>query len=165
MSVNRHLPHLLVLPEDDANRQLANGFHLELHSIRQVQVLDVAGGWIDVLERFKSHHVSGLERYPDRFMVLLIDFDGRTDRLKEVKTCIPEHLLDRVLVLGVWTEPERLRTALGSTCEQIGRDLANDCRARTDFVWHHALLQHNAGEIDRFRDRIWPILFGQTTSA
>jgi len=30
MSVNGHLPHVLVLPEDDANRQLANGFVLDL---------------------------------------------------------------------------------------------------------------------------------------
>ena len=45
MSVNRHKPHLLVLPEDDANRQLARGFELEL-STRQFQVLQPAGGWL-----------------------------------------------------------------------------------------------------------------------
>jgi hypothetical protein len=28
--VNRYLPHVLVLPEDDANRQIANGFVLDL---------------------------------------------------------------------------------------------------------------------------------------
>lgn len=30
MSVNKYKPHVLVLPEDDANRQLANGFLLGL---------------------------------------------------------------------------------------------------------------------------------------
>jgi hypothetical protein len=29
MSVNKYHPHVLVLPEDDANRQLANGFLLD----------------------------------------------------------------------------------------------------------------------------------------
>jgi hypothetical protein len=29
MSVNKYLPHVLVLPEDDANRQMANGFFLD----------------------------------------------------------------------------------------------------------------------------------------
>ncbi len=41
MSVNRALPHVLVLPEDDANRQIANGFLLALDSSvqRRIQVL------------------------------------------------------------------------------------------------------------------------------
>lgn len=30
MSVNRHKEHILVLPEDDANRQMANGLVLEM---------------------------------------------------------------------------------------------------------------------------------------
>jgi hypothetical protein len=30
MSINKHLPHFLVLPEDDANRQIANGFITKL---------------------------------------------------------------------------------------------------------------------------------------
>ncbi len=38
MSVNRHLPHVFVLPEDGANRQLAKGFHLEVDWTRQRQM-------------------------------------------------------------------------------------------------------------------------------
>lgn len=51
MSVNRHLPHVLVLPEDDANRQIANGFLLH-HAIgnRKIQVLEEAGGWLHAVE-------------------------------------------------------------------------------------------------------------------
>ena len=43
MSVNVYNPHVLVLPEDDANRQIANGFLLE-PSIkhRNIQVLTPA---------------------------------------------------------------------------------------------------------------------------
>ncbi|HEX4229241.1 MAG TPA: hypothetical protein VHZ07_11265 [Bryobacteraceae bacterium] len=60
MSVNKFKPHVLILPEDDANRQLANGFLLALDPIvqRNVQVLPVAGGWIEVLHCFKSDHVA-----------------------------------------------------------------------------------------------------------
>ena len=47
MSGNRSLPHVKVLPEDDANRQLANGF-LQYPCVlaRSIQVVEVAGGWL-----------------------------------------------------------------------------------------------------------------------
>ena len=78
MSVNRYLPHVLVLPEDDANRQLANGFLLDQYvSTHKIQVLPEVGGWTQVLELFLSDHVVEMDRYRGRFMVLLIDFDGR----------------------------------------------------------------------------------------
>jgi len=34
MSINKYEPHLLVLPEDDANRKIANGFILHCHNRR-----------------------------------------------------------------------------------------------------------------------------------
>jgi hypothetical protein len=43
MSVNKYLPHVLVLPEDDANRQLATGFEIEVKHTRRIQVLVEAG--------------------------------------------------------------------------------------------------------------------------
>jgi hypothetical protein len=149
-----------VLPEDDANRQLANGFHLELDPsvLNSIRVLPVAGGWTKVLDRFKSDQVGGMAAFPERFVVWLIDFDGQKDRLARAKADIPAHLQDRVFVLGVWTEPEALRAALGSY-ETIGRALAKDCREGTDTTWEHGLLRHNSGEIGRLRERIRPILF------
>src|ERR1035438_394274 len=158
MSRDKYKPHVLVLPEDDANRQLANGFLLD-HSLmpRSIQVLDVAGGWLKLLECFKADHVPEMERNPRRFMVLLIDFDKRQDRLVDAQTAIPSHLTDRVFVLGVWSEPEKLKPTLGPY-ETIGRAMAKDCREGTDAVWSHALLRHNAGEIDRLRERVRPIL-------
>ena len=140
----------MVLPEDDANRQLANGFLLDL-ATQQIQVLPVAGGWSQVLERFKSDHLSGMEAYPDRFMVLLIDFDGKADRLNRAKDIIPGHLTDRVFILGVRTEPEALRKANFGSYETIGRAMAMDCRKGTDTAWGHGLLRHNAPELDRLR--------------
>ena len=101
MSVNKYLPHLLVLPEDDANRQLANGFIQDQHLFtRRIQVLEEVGGWSEVLNRFTSDHVIEMDRYPQRFMVLLIDFDRQKDRLDKAKAAVPGHLTERVFVLG-----------------------------------------------------------------
>ena len=159
MSVNKYQPHVLVLPEDDANRQLLNGFRMDpLLSIRRIGVLPVAGGWNEVLETFDSIHVAEMERCPFRSMILLIDFDGDEDRLSRAQARIPGHLSDRVYILGAWTKPEDLKTALGSY-ETIGSAMARDCREETETTWGHALLRHNASELTRLREHVRPILF------
>lgn len=146
-----------MLPEDDANRQLANGFHLNVSEIRQMQVLDVAGGWGEVLNLFRSVHVNEMERDSYRFMILLIDFDGKPNRLEKARTFIPDHLTERVFVLGSLTDPEALRVALGPY-EDIGAALARDCRDGTDITWGHRLLIHNADEVARLRAHVRRIL-------
>jgi hypothetical protein len=122
-------------------------------------VLEEVGGWTKVLDRFKSDHVSEMRAYQHRFMVLLIDFDGRSDRLAHAKTFIPGDLTDRVFILGAWTEPEDLRRASLGSYETVGRAMAEDCREETGATWGHALLRHNAGEIARLREHVRPILF------
>jgi hypothetical protein len=161
MSVNKHQPHVFVLPEDDANRQLANEFHKQVDwtQYRQMQVLRVAGGWNEVLNLFNSDHVMGMDRWPHRFMVLLIDFDSTQDRLQTAKTRIPQHLTDRVFILGAWSDPEALRQAGLGSYETIGAAMATDCRDETDSIWSHELLRHNANELDRLRQYVRPILF------
>jgi len=156
MSLNRYRPHVYVVPEDDANRQLANGFRTGV--IGRLKVLPEAGGWLSVLDRFQSQHISAMEATPQRLLVLLIDFDGQQDRILTVQRIVPGHLTERVFVLGVLTNPEELRRELGSY-ETIGLALARDCRDGTDITWSHALLRHNANEVARLRDRIRPILF------
>jgi hypothetical protein len=159
MSVNKYLPHVLVLPEDDANRQLANGFQLDqLLDTRRLQILEEAGGWQEVLDRFQADHVPEMDRNTNRFMVLLIDFDKVGDRLNNVRATIPDRLRERVFVLGAWSEPEDLRRNLGSY-ETIGLAMARDCRDNTEVTWAHALLCHNAGELERLREHVRPILF------
>jgi len=159
VSINRYLPHVLVLPEDDANRELANGFQLDpLLDTRRMQILGVAGGWGNVLDRFREEHIPQMDRYANRFMVLLIDFDDQQDRMTRVRAEIPAHLIDRVFVLGVRTEPENLTRNLGSY-ETIGKAMAKDCRDNTEVTWTHPLLRHNAGELERLRKHIRPILF------
>ena len=158
--VNKHEDHVLVLPEDDANRQLANGFHLQIgwSQQRQMQVLRVAGGWNKVLTLFRSVHVKEMNRWPKRFMVLLIDFDDTQERLRDAEAAIPGNLAQRVFVLGALTEPEVLRADLG-TYETIGKGMADDCREETDTTWGHHQLRHNASELDRLRRCVRPILF------
>jgi hypothetical protein len=60
-------------------------------------------------------------------MILLIDFDNRTNRIKAAKAAVPPHLSDRVFILGALTRPEDLKVDLG-TFEAIGSALAKDCR-------------------------------------
>ena len=160
MSVNKHKPHVLLLPEDDANRQIARGFQGALSAIdQQMRIEPVAGGWLKVLECFKSVHALDMDRLPHRNLILLIDFDDQPDRLVEAKDYIPSHLNDRVFILGALTEPEDLKQAIGSF-ENIGKALAKDCREGTNTTWGHEMLRHNADEVVRLRKWARPILFG-----
>ena len=161
MAANKHLPHVLVLPEDDANRQLANGFRLSLDPsvARRLDVLSPAGGWTHVLDGFVSDHIFDMEKYHERTMVLLIDFDCQNSRLDDAKSKIPLHLQDRVFILGAWSNPEKLRAAGLGSYEAIGFDLGRGCREQINTTWEHDLLSCNADELERLRQRVRPILF------
>src|SRR5437868_1924051 len=112
MSVNRERPYVFVLPEDDANHRLANGFLLDQSvNLRAIQVLPNAGGWTGVRDKFERDHIAGMTRYPLRHMVLIVDFDRREDRSDELSEVIPDSLSERVFILGVLSEPEDLRKA------------------------------------------------------
>lgn len=121
-------------------------------------MLEEAGGWIQVLARFKSDHISGMDRFTERRMVLLIDFDGNHHRLDDARAAIPDRLTPRVFILGALTEPEALRADLGDF-ETIGGAMAQDCRQETNTIWAHALLQHNQNELNRLNHDVRPILF------
>ncbi|MEH2008632.1 hypothetical protein [Nostoc sp.] len=144
MSSNKHKPHILVLPEDDANRQIANGFILDINlNSHAIQVLPEARGWEDVVEKFTNSYASTMRQYPHRMIALLIDFDENEDRLSYVKNKIPDELENRVFVLGVLSEPERLRKDIKRNFEKIGEALAKDCSDNTNNLWGHDLLKHN----------------------
>lgn len=122
-------------------------------------MLEEVGGWEVVLSRFETDHVSEMERYSQRNMILLLDFDNDAYRLKEVKERIPPHLHDRVFVLGAFSEPEQLRRQGLGTYEEIGLNLATECREQSGSVWKHALLHHNAGDLERLYEIVHAILF------
>jgi hypothetical protein len=156
--MNKFKPHLLVLPEDDANRQIAVGFLLEpALRLRSIQILPPARGWLAARDRLLAL-LPEMARYPGRILVLLVDFDGRPDRAGEVMAGVPEDLRARIFVLGASSEPERLRQDLGSF-ESIGRALARDCVAGTTSAWAHPMLAHNVDEATRLMARARDVLF------
>lgn len=159
---NKYIPHVLVLPEDDANRQIANGFtlHPSLNS-RVIQVLPPPGGWSRVVESFCSNQVTDLRRYAERRMVLLIDYDGQfPQRLDDIREQIPDDLLERVFILGVLSEPEELKRDLRHPgFEKIGEALADDCSQNTQNMWGNHLLRHNHDELERLIQDVKPFLF------
>lgn len=162
MSVNKERPHVFVLPEDDANRQLANGFFLDpsfWNRGTSFHVLIEAGGWTYVRDCFISVHIREMEKYPERFMILLIDFDNRLERLIEMKEAIPANLIDRVFIIGTLKTPEALKRDVHRSLETIGLSLARDCREETDTTWNTEHLQHNADELKHLRKHVRPILF------
>jgi hypothetical protein len=112
----------------------------------------------ELLSSFKSDLTAGMEMYPKRFIVLLIDFDDDRGRLDFVKAEIGE-LIDRVFILGCLSEPERLKSAGLGSYETIGQAMARDCRYDRNDTWGHALLRHNEAELMRLRERVRPILF------
>ena len=161
MSVNVYKPHVLVLPEDDADRQIANGFLLDPSiNLRNIQVLTPAGGWEKVLDSFVEHHAAALRKWPARHLVLLIDFDGRIEeRTAHFVSQFPADVQDRVYLLGTRSEPEPLRRQCGDSLENIGKALAAECcRDETD-LWAHALLAHNAAERARLNANVKFFLF------
>ncbi len=158
--MNRYRPHVLLLPEDGANRQIANGFLLhESLNISRIRILPEPGGWLKVVEEFEEKSIPDLAKYPETRLVLVIDCDRDAERLSRVRGRIPHNLSERVFVIGCADEPETLRTNLGRRYEEIGRDLANDCYDGTDATWSNPLLQCNGEELVRLRNSIRPILF------
>jgi hypothetical protein len=156
--MNRHTPHILVLCEDDANRQIARGFLLEL-DVCTIQVLPPSGGWLHVLHDFKNDYIKSMDKFQSRHMVLVVDFDEVENRLTKVKEVIPPNLVERVFVLGASKDPEGMRTEGLGTWEVTGQKLARDCRENTTVTWSHKLLRHNAEELKRMTPILKPILF------
>ena len=161
MSVNKYDDHLLILPEDEANEKIANGFVLHGDVVdSHVRVLPKAGGWETVVERFEKDHIQTLRKFPKRRIVLLLDFDEKQERREYVETKIPGDLHSRVFLLGVWSQPERLKAALGAKpLEAIRALIAEDCFRGTSTTWAHPLIEHNKGELVGLRDQVRPFLF------
>lgn len=157
---NKYQPHIHVLAEDDANRQIANGFLLGPNlNNRAVKVLPLPGGWKKTVEEFTKKYASEMRQLPERVMLLLIDFDDDENRLSYVESHIPDDLKARVFVLGVLSEPENLKRESKKTFEEIGEALAKDCSDNTNQLWGHNLLKHNKPELDRMATLVKPFLF------
>ncbi len=160
MSVNRHRPHVLVLVEDQANREIVIGFrtHLSVDQ-RQIGVTKNLGGWRRVCDEFEHVYVTKLYESEECHVVMLIDFDERLERREHVKELIPDELQDRVCIIGVLSEPEKLKDATKLRFEEIGLALAADCPGQAAGIWNHELLKHNVVELGRISKTFGPIVF------
>jgi len=155
--INRYNPHLIILPEDDHNRQIANGFKEDLNvDFRVIQTLPIACGWRKVLEEFQKNHISNMRQFPQMNMLLLIDFDDdQEDRFSYAQEYIPEDLRNRVFILGVKIEPRDLKKDVLKnfnhikSFKNIGEALAKDCAENKNELWGHDLLIHNKPELER----------------
>lgn len=163
MSVNYERPHLIIIPEDDRDRQIVNGLLAVLPQGANVRALPSAGGWHYVAREFEKNEVRLMQRYVHRMVLLVVDFDGTNDRREKLLSLIGEEILarfgDRLFVLGSATTPEKLGSAMGKSYESIGEALAEDCRGGARGTWNHPLLAHNTIELDRMGARLRAILF------
>ena len=150
---NKYKPHLFILPEDDANREFANGFLLADRVLqRNIQILKPAGGW---LKAVNSINECGLSQYLERRLLLLIDFDGdAANRLTQIKAGLNQNIADRVYVVGTASEPEQLRKGIGKSLEEIGLEAAKQCAEEKDDFWKHELLRNNAAELSRLSQHV-----------
>lgn len=161
MGVNVYKPHVVVMVEDDANRDIANGFLLDPNLIaRNIQILNPSGGWPKVKRDFLGSHIAGLREYKDRYLILLIDFDDMVeDRSELFMNTFPQDVKDRVYLLGTASEPEPLRKACGDSLEDVGKKLAAECFHGESDLWLHPLLAHNESERNRLNVTVRKILF------
>lgn len=162
MAVNRHKPHLIVLPEDDAYLTLVNGIkHKALQT--NAGVIDVkrpCGGWLKVFKALQSN--LHLLQKPNAHLLLLIDYDdphpsSQTNyqaRIEKLNNELPQSLVDRVFILGVnYKEAEVLKEYFEiADLEIIGKLLVEDCPSSKLLNWHNIHLHHNISEIQRMQD-------------
>jgi hypothetical protein len=167
MGINKYQQHLLILPEDDAYRDLANGFvrHFAI-AYNKIHIAEPACGWSKLLDVFSREYENGVRKCHNRHVLLLLDLDGNTKRYcEEVLNNIPVDIKDRVFVLCCKDEAEDVKRELGSgKFEDIGEKLAQSCYDGTyegpDMPWFCSQLQHNKNELSRLATAVCPFLFG-----
>lgn len=155
---------VIILLEDDANRQIVNGFlnHLNINS-RAITILPLAGGWKKVGDNFEKNIIPEMLKNSGIIAILVFDFDkhkkkGNIDNFSYVQGKIPKNLKHRVLSLGALHEPEKLKKELGKY-EKIGEKLAEDCYDNTYSLWQHSQFKHNLKELNRMIHVVKPVIF------
>jgi hypothetical protein len=168
MSVNNYQPHIIVVAEDDANRDIAYGFigssSIPSFNHRKIAVLSLSDvgkqGWKKIIDWFFEKKLEEMRKFQKRIVIFLIDFDKKTqgteNRLAYFKKQIPKDLQERMFLLGSLKEAEDLKRELGT---DIGENLAKDCKEKTKIYWEHSLLKHNLSELERMQPFVYPILF------
>ena len=163
MSPNRYQEHIIILPEDDAIRQIVNGFcssHCLGNTNRILQIADEARGWSHAKTILEDTYVKYLKKFPKSRVIVVIDFDSQTARRDHMLQNVPEEIKERVFIIGSFSNPESLRNDLNKSFETIGKDVAEQCAAESaDNLWDATLLRHNQAEIVRLSREIRDLLF------
>lgn len=82
MSGNKYRPHICVLPEHDADRQIANGFLTNFNvALKSIDTLPIGNGRGRVLEEFLHNHAKPVRRNTVSYFILLFDFDAKLEQL------------------------------------------------------------------------------------
>ena len=161
MTMNRYVHHVYVIPEDDRDRQIADGFVLH-HQVKDARILVVppAGGWSEVRETFRREYLPKLRDYPGAHVIMVVDFDNQVEKRKaSFEQAIPQEFKERVFVVGAKHNPETLKQSLKVSFEEIGKSLADDCDTGTTGHWDHEQLQHNDAERPRLVQTVRTFLF------
>lgn len=167
MNINKYKDHLVIMPEDRAEEEIANGASNSLNIDNRVVHIDKpARGWLKVVKRYKDQVVQEMLKNEFLHVILLIDFDcdstkGDTPekRFFQVLKEIPDNLKDRTFVLGTLDEPEDLKTKLSMSLEKIGETLAEDCPDKRNQLWNDDMLKHNTPELERLIKTVKHFLF------
>ena len=132
---NKYKWHIVVVPEDEATRQLGNGLSNAFPSIvNRIKFLREAGGWADAIATVKDLE---LDKYSDRRVLLIIDLDQDDTRLGFIRSQ-PEisKFNNRIFILGSFKAVEQLKPIGEShNLENVGQRLGEDCSC-----WNDSLL-------------------------
>ncbi len=132
---NRHKWHIVVVPEDDATRQLGNGLSNAFPAIAtRIKFLREAGGWTDAVATIKDLE---LDKYPNRRVLLIIDLDQDDTRLKFIRSQ-PEisKFNNRIFILGSFIASEQLKPVVKSrNLENVGQILGENCSYWNDSLF------------------------------
>lgn len=160
MSINRQQEHVIFFGEDEATRDLAQGF-VESAKINELRcdVWHTFGtGWQSTVEAIE---LVNMVRYPLTRLVLVIDLDRKgVHHIDKIKREIAESpFKDRVYVIGGAKDVQALQRAfvaansIGKMSEQdTGRKIADECfkdESCIEGVWANPELVGNVAELVR----------------
>lgn len=158
---NKFRDHLVIVPEDQKNNDLINGF-VNATSIAShaFQIQRIARGWINAVDSLQDMKLVSL---PLRRVLLVIDFDekpeSRNDQVHEkLSKFLTQNEYERVYLLGTRSEPEDFRSTLKMSPEQVGAQLYLDCKTPQPGLWGHALFAHNLKTRARLIAEVLPFL-------
>lgn len=158
-AVNKFKPHLFIVPEDEADERIANGFQLHLEVAGEVQIMPAAGGWKKVINTILVEYVPILKSNGNAHVIGIIDCDNDSERIAKQLATFPADLRERIFVIGANANPEVFKNAVKMKFEQIGEKLAAECFSDQFELWNHEMLSYAAGEVVRAKNTLRTFLF------